>query len=336
MTDPALGAALLWLAIGLAAVVLSALYSGLETGVYCLNKIRLRVRSESERGPARILQALVGDRTRLLIVLLIWNNLANYGATAAAAVLLAGTGLGEGGTELAVTLLVTPVLFVWGEMVPKTLFRRHAETLVYKWTWLLRWSATLMTYCGMVTLVRTISNLLLGKVRGEASAGGLLSSRQQIRGMLIETAHTGTLTGQQSRIAENVLSLHELCLRDVMVPLHLVDKLDQGVTRDQFLSTARHTTHSRLPVCRTGPPGQITGVVTILDGLLLDTEDFSVDKLTSDAPKLPPSLNVQTALTRLQRARQPMGIVADKSGRCLGIVTIKDLVEEIVGELQAW
>ena len=77
-------------------------------------------------------------------------------------------------------------------------------------------------------------------------------------------------------------------------------------------------------------------MATLLDGLLLDPNDFTLDKCTTDVPKLPPSINVQTALTRLQRARQPMGLVVDKSGRCLGIVTIKDLVEEIVGELRAW
>ena len=336
MTDAQPSLILTWLVIGLVSVLLSALYSGLETGLYCLNKIRLRLRSEAEPGPARTLQTLLGDQTRLLIGLLICNNVANYGATAAAAVLLAGTGLGEGGAELAVTFLVTPILFVCGEMVPKTLFRRHPETLVFRWTGFLKASAALVTYCGMVSLVRAISSLLLDKVQRETPGGELLSSRQQIRTLLAETTYAGPLTGHQSQIAENILGLHQVRLRDVMVPLQATDTLQQNATRDQFLALARKTTHSRLPVCRPGQSGQVLGLVTILDGLLLDPADFSIDKLTADAPKLPPSLNVHTALTRLQRARQPLGLVTDKSGRCLGIVTIKDLVEEIVGELQAW
>ena len=325
-----------WLGVGLACIVLSALYSGLETGVYCVNKIRLRIRTDSRDRTARVLHNLVRDPTRLLIVLLICNNIANYGTTAAAAVLLATAGFRTGGAELIVTLIVTPLLFVWGEMVPKTLFRRHSETLVYRWTWLLRASSAVMTYCGMVDLVRSISHVLLGRVRHETAPGGLLSSRQQIRGMLVETAHTGILTGQQSQIAENVLGLHQVRLRDVMVPLYAAETIASDVTRDQFLTIARNASHSRLPVQPPGRPGQITGVATLLDGLLLDQDDFSLDKCTTEVPKLPPSINVHTALTRLQRARQPMGLVVDKTGRCLGIVTIKDLVEEIVGELQAW
>jgi putative hemolysin len=325
-----------WLGVGLACVVLSALYSGLETGVYCLNRIRLRIRTDSRDRTARVLHNLVRDTSRLLIVLLICNNIANYGTTAAVAVLLASTGLTTGGAELIVILIVTPLLFVWGEMVPKTLFRRHSETLVYHWTWLLRVSSLVTTYCGMVGLVRAISYVLLGRVRREAPPGGLLSSRQQIRGMLVETAHSGVLTGRQKQIAENVLALHQVRLRDVMVPRHAVETIASGVSRDQFLSIARSASHSRLPVHPPDRPSRITGVATLLDGLLLDPNDFTLDKCCTEVPKLPPSSNVQTALTRLQRARQPMGLVVDKSGRCLGIVTIKDLVEEIVGELRAW
>jgi CBS domain containing-hemolysin-like protein len=327
---------LAWVGIGLLALALSALYSGLETGVYCLNKIRLRLRSNVEGGSARALQTLITDRTRLLSVLLIWNNAANYATTASASVLLIWAGLGEGGAELTVTVLVAPILFVFGEMVPKTLFRRHAETLVYRWTWLLRASTALMTWFGLVGLIRLAGNLALGKVRGDTQVAGLVAARQQILGMLVETAHTGTITDQQSRIAEKILGLHQVRLRDVMVPLHHVDKLPQDATRELFLQIARTTAHSRLPVYPRDRPERIVGVVTVLDGLLLEPPAWSLDKLICDAPKLPPSMNVQTALTRLQRARQPLGIVTRKSGETLGIVTVKDLVEEIVGELRAW
>lgn len=337
MTSESLAVFLFWVGIGVVSVFLSAIYSGLETGVYCLDRIRLHLRSRSPAPrSARVVEKLMNDPTRLLIVLLICNNIANYGTTAAAVVLLTGAGLGFAWAQVAVILLITPILFVWGEMVPKTLFRRHADSLVYRWSWLLGASGTLMTWIGLVGLVKALSSILLGLVRHETDSGGLLSSRQAIRGMLIETAHRGTLTGIQSEIAQNVLSLREVRLRDVMVPILAAEKIEERIDRKEFLATARRTTHTRLPVCRAGRPGQIIGVVNVLDGLLLNAGDFSLEKLITQPPKMPASWNVQTALTRLQRARQPMGIVTDTAGRCLGIVTMKDLVEEIVGELRAW
>ena len=337
MTDTFSMATLIWIGVGLISVVLSALYSGMETGIYCLNRVRLHVRGRSPGGrSARLLENMLSDQTRLLIVLLIGNNVTNYATTAAAAVLLAGAGLGFGRAELLVTLLVTPILFVWGEMVPKTLFRRHADTLVYRWAWMLRGSALLLSWIGVVALVRAISAAVLSLVKQDGDSGELLSSRQKIRSMLIETAHGGSLTLVQSEIAENVLALSEVRLRDVMVPIFAVRSLEESVTRDRFLAAIRKDSHTRHPVCRAGRPRQIVGVVHVLDGLLLSEEEWSLTRIMTRPTKLSASTTVQSALSRLQQARQSMGIVVDANDRCLGIVTIKDLVEEIVGELRAW
>ena len=325
-----------WLGLGFVSLLLSALYSGLETGVYCLDPVRLRLRSARENGLSRWLAELSARRERLLLVLLIGNNVANYGATAAAAILLAETAMGTHRAELLTTLLVTPVLFIAGEMIPKNLFQRFADQLVYRWLWLLRGSQLLFQASGLVPLIGTLTNLIVRISRGNAKSADVLGAREQLHAMLRDTAAAGALSRYQTQIAENVLNVSGVTVRDVMTPLRRVEMLPHDATARQFQRMAERSPYSRWPVYRRGHRHEIIGVVNVLEVLLADDAKWDLHAHLLEPVTLPSQLPVMPALLRLQRTRRAMGIVADARGRAVGIVTIKDLVEEIVGELVAW
>ena len=324
-----------WITVGLISVILSALYSGIETGVYCLDPIKLRLRGE--RGPrlSRWLATMLVRRERLLVVLLIGNNVANYGSTAAAAILLAQT-MSPNRAELLTVLLVTPVLFVVGEMVPKNLFQRFADRLVYRWLWLLRSSQILFTAVGLVPTIGWLTDLIVRIGRRGTHSADVLGAREQLHAFLRETATAGVLSGYQSQIARNVLNVSSVTTGDVMTPLRRVQMVPHDATARQFHRLAGQSRFSRWPVYRRGHRNQIVGVVNVDEVLLAKPERWDLPDRWLEPLTLTSDVGVLEALLRLQRARRAMAIVVDERNRAVGIVTLKDLVEEIVGDLVAW
>jgi len=326
----------IWLAVLAGGLLLSALCSGFETGVYALSPVRLRIRSdEPGDGSARIVRSLLADRERLLISLLIGNTIANNLMTTAMLLLLLGAGVHSHHAESYTTLIVTPLAFVVGEMVPKNHFREQADRLVYRWAGVVRSMVFLLRSIGLVALIRGIvagpARLLRSATTSEA-----LDSRDAVRTMLLETSATGVLTPHQAEMADNVLDIGSVTLRMVMVPLTRVVMISENYTLEEFRRLAAHFSYSQVPVYARGERNRIIGVVNVVDGLLAPADGWIPAVVMQPAVSLDVTLPVMRALATLRERRAVMAVAVDGSGRGLGIVTIKDLVEEIVGELAAW
>lgn len=161
-----------WLALLIACMALSALLSGMETGLYVLNKIRLDLRAEAGSRRARILRDLLSNPGDLLATLLVGNNIANYGATFAVSAMYLLSGAGGGKAEFYTLATVTPLLFVMCESIPKSVFQRLAETLVYRLAVLLSAIRLILNALGLVWMVQRLSHLLLRVLRVEGKGGG--------------------------------------------------------------------------------------------------------------------------------------------------------------------
>jgi len=326
----------LWLAVAVLSVFLSAIFSGVETGVYCLSSIRLRLRAEQADAAARRLQVLLRDRTHLLAVLLIGNNVANYATTLAATVLLVAWTASEQSAEFIAIVAVTPVLFVFGEMVPKTLFQKFADRLVYRWVGLVSIADRLLTYTGLAPLVWLLAEGVLRLLRRGPHTASLLGTREQVRGMLMENAMLGTISAHQTQIADNVLRVTETRVADVMTPLAGIRQLPATAPYDVFLALARGSPYSRLLVHRPEDRRQTQGVLGVVDALLAGREGWQPHLLMTQPATFAPHTPLMEALIRMRRDRLAVAVVVDAAGRTLGLVTLKDLVEEIVGELKVW
>ncbi len=321
----------LWPAVGLAAIVMQSMFCGMETGIYVLNKIRLDLGAEAGRRGARLLRKQLNNPENLLVVLLIGTNVAAYTATFAVRAMfdLAGTAAYAGLYTVAVA---TPILFIFGENVPKNLFRRSAETLVYRLAWLLGGASVLFNACGAAPLVRAFTRLLMRLVgRGRTRAPAMMP--RGLAEIVAEGADSGALTHMQSMMAERVMRIREVTLADVMTPMHEVAMVDVHVGRDELIEIIRSHEFSRLPL--TGDDGQVAGILDTYDVLTGAGDEQPADKAT-DPPIMSASMPVTDALYRLQREHNVMAVVANERGRHVGIVTVKDLVEEIVGEIEEW
>jgi len=320
----------IWSVLLLVAVLTAAFYSGMETGVYVLNKIRLDLAAESNRHSAKLLKKQLDKTDNLLAMILIGTNVGNYLASFAVSGMLVQAGYVRQ-TEWITLAIATPLLFVLAESVPKNVFQRLAERLVYRLAFLLGASNVVFHACGLAALVRCFGRLLI-HLTGRFGAEELSDRHRVLTRFVAEGRAAGALSQSQSRMADRVMRLDEVQLADAMIPLSQAVCAPESVGREELLRTARQQEYSRVPLVDAS--GMVVGIVDIYD-LLKGPSDSSPARQGGPPLVLEKSLSVTDGLYRMQRARTAMAVV-EGNGRHIGIVTIKDLVEEIVGELQEW
>ncbi len=323
--------AMLALLIGILA---SAAFSGLETGTYVLNRVRLDLRAAHGDRQALRIKRLLSRPQELLTALLIATNTANFAVTTVTVSLFAMAEIDS--ADLLTTLLVAPVLFVLGEVVPKNLFQRTGETLTYRLAWLASGATLICRWTGLAPLLTAFSRGLIwlwgGADRRAADPAG---PGHRVRALLAEGHAHGVLTTFQSQMADRVVGLPNTTVAEVMVPLGNVAAIAADCSPERFRDAVADHNYSRLPIWR-GKPGNVVGIVNIYD-VLWDTDPATPPADHARAPiTVDRGADVAAALFALRRSRRAMGIVIDDDGTCVGIITIKDLVEEIVGELGAW
>ena len=328
------------ISIALAALALllgvfgSAVFAGLETGTYVLNKVRLELRTAAGSRRARRISWALARPTEMLSALLIANNISLNLVTALTVTLLGLAGSDR--PSLYATIVVTPLLFVFGEVLPKNLFRITGETLTYQLSATLKGTMWVARCIGLSPLVLALNHLMLWLFPSHRSRNrNPLQPRQKVRAFLAEGHAHGTITGFQSQMAHRVLSLRSTTVAEVMVKLPDVVAVNWDCSHQQFLETLTTHHYSRLPVWR-DRPDNVVGVVSIYDILFADQQNPRPSQFTLEPITLPQSLSVAEALLKLQRTHRALGVVVNNAGTAIGIVTIKDLVEEIIGELQAW
>ncbi len=319
---------ILWPIVLVLCAALDGLFCGMETGLYAINKIRLELRAESGSKPARFLLHMLQRPNNLLAVLLIGTNLARYSSTFAitSMFLLGGCGDRAKWYTLAVA---TPLFFVVSDSVPKCVFHRTAETLSYRFAWLLRAANGVFLATGLSPLVRGVTCVLLRLTGAHRRQQSPLGS--SLAAAVAEGHASGVLTQFQSAMANRVMQLKGVTVRDAMKSMQGVVRAPVTADREYVMELLQQHDYSRIPLLDND--AQVAGILNIYDVLVRD-EEIDPAQAAREPLVVPVNMNVTDSLYCLQRARQTMAVVADPHGQHIGIVTIKDLVEEIVGDME--
>lgn len=312
----------------------SMFFSGSETGLYVLNRVRLKLRVERRERQALILQNELDNSSRLLVNLLIGNNMMNQLASFAATSLFAALHIGAWLEILITAAVLTPILFVFCETLPKELFRSHSDRWTYRLADVIRGFRLLYT----VTLLSPIvSALSAGLIRLSGQQRGVLAEQQQeaerreVAALLKEGAGAGLLTDRQVTLLDRALSLRDLRVAAEMVPWSQVVVAAADADTDAVARQTARRGFTRLPAVDRG--GRVIGVINSVDVLL--NPGTPVRKFLEPAAHVRPETTVRETMQRLKQERAAMAIV-ERHGRPVGIVTVKDLVEPLIGELAAW
>lgn len=324
----------------LLATAAAAFFGGSETGAYRVNRVRLRLASERGRRGAAALAGLLGDLPGLICVTLIGTNIAVYAATVLAAGLWESAVGRSVWADLLATLSLAPVLLVFAEVLPKNIYNAEADRLMLAGAPVLRACSVVFRALGLVPALKGISRLWNRLARRRADGRPVADpfpAQARLRAIVRDSAAEGIVTPYQNELVEKIINLRNVHVGDAMVPAEQAVSVRQDAGADELLGVIGGCRYNRLPV--TDPSGSdVVGLVAVADLLqdLAPGETPDLARFVKPAVVLRPGMTVTQAIFALQRNRAAMAAVRDAEGRYAGIVTLKDLVEEIVGELEAW
>ena len=305
----------------------SFLYSGAEIGFYSLSRVRVELEAGQGGRAVRRVSRLLRDEPALLITLLIGNNVALELATLQGDRLFEGAGFEPWQHALLVTLVLSPVFFLLGEALPKDLYRRRPHAMTYPSSllvWISRWA-----FWPLERLLRGISSGI-ARVLGLGSGRmPLVGERERLAAFLAEGRRLGALHERAEALALNALKLRTIPISRAMVPWGQVQVLHRGASNAELFERVRESRRTRLRVG--DEEGRYEGYVHQLEVLAAGAESKVLGTLRA-LPVLSADTPVDRALSQL-RAGGRRAAVVGTAEKPLGLVTLKDLVEEISGDL---
>lgn len=308
----------------------SMLCSGIETGLYATSSVRafVRARSRGARFGDRVVASALEHPQRSLTTLLLFNNAFNYAGTLAVTALLASLGLSEPALILLQAAVLTPVLLIFAESLPKEVFRANADRAPRRFAPVLYGMMLAGRVAGVVPLI-VLASRALARVLG-ADAAGALSTPRARSAEMIKHGSPG-FSEAQAGLVDRALAVETTRVRDEMVPLQSAACLRVGWSPDRVRALVGRHPHSFYPLL--DDQGRVVGVVPMI--ALARGGWVSLGDLAVEAVRVGPETTAWDALGLLRQSRAPMGIV-ERGVQPIGIVTQKDLVEPLIGDLRAW
>jgi len=308
----------------------SAFFSSSETGMLSLNRYRLRHQAKEGHRGARRASELLAHPDRLLGTILVGNNFVNILASSIATV-LAMQLWGEAGIAIA-TIGLTIILLIFGEITPKTLAALRPEIIAYPVSLPLKMLQKVLY--PLVAMLSWVSNGLLGLLGVDLSNKGNDSlSTEELRSVVRESGSDLPLNRQSMLLG--ILDLERVTVDDIMIPRNEVAGIDLDDDLEAIISQLRTTPHTRLPVFR-NDINQIEGIVHMRQiARLLSHDQLTKESLLEACNEpyfVPENTPLSTQLLNFQKQKRRIGIVVDEYGDVRGVVTLEDILEEIVGE----
>ena len=314
-------------------LLLSGFFSGSETGLMAINKYRLRhLANQGHRG-AKMAQILLRKPDRLIGLILLGNNLVNILAASIATII--GIRLfGTNGVWIA-SLALTVVILIFSEVAPKTVAAVHPERIAFPASFVLY--VLLKLLYPIVWLINGLSNLVLRPFRVHTNVELIEHlNREELRTLVKEGAKK--IPDDHQRMLVNILDLEQATVEDVMIPRQDIVGIDLDDDWDEILLQLTQTVYTRMPVYRESID-QVEGLLHIRSVIAkLAHGELTFDDLKRSVRRpyfIPEGTALTQQLLEFQRRERRMGLVVDEYGDIQGLVTLDDILEEIVGEFTA-
>jgi putative hemolysin len=322
-------------------IALAGLFAGAETGIYQLSRLRLRLGVEKKQWSFVILGKAMHDSPGLLLSMLIGNNLAHYIATSIVTLMLLRRTEAEYTAELFATFLTAPTLFVFSEVIPKNVFFYRADSVMPSLAPVLFAFQKLFMWSGVVPLLKSLSRIFSGLTGTPVSAKTVIADVREhhIKAILQETREEGFLSSVQSEIINRAVNIPSIRVRSVMTPISKVEMAAKDSDSSVLADKLKNGVFTRLPVYE-GSRSNIVGFINIYEVLSSALPFTDLGGFIKPMRRLAADVSVIEAMNIMQRENQKMVLVT-RGGhlggeRAIGIVTMKDLVEELLGELVEW
>ncbi len=334
--DPASTAQLITLII---LILLSAFFSSAETAFTTVNKIRIRSFEEEGRPKAALIRQIIEEPQKLLSAILIGNNIVNLSASSLATTMvtriMANMGMAsQTATAIGVTTgILTLVVLIFGEITPKNIATRAAERICFIYITPIYWMTILFT--PIIFIMNTISFGLMKLLGIKYTGKDRIMTENELLTIIDVSHEDGVLESEEKEMINNVVDFGDALAKDVMVPRIDMVSVPSTVSYDDLRSIFKKDMYSRLPVYEENKDNVI-GIVTLKDFFKYEgsKETFKISELLREPYFTYEYQKTSDLLIQMRENSINISIVLDEYGATAGIITLEDLLEEIVGEIR--
>lgn len=310
---------------------LSGFFSMSETALMSLNKIKLRHMVEEGVAGAKSVEKLIEDPNKLLGAILIGNNVVNIGASSLATVLATNI-FGNSGVGIA-TGVITILVLIFGEITPKSIAKQKSETVALMVVKPIQF--IIFIFKPFVYVFTIISSLFIRLLGGDPNKAESFITEEELKTMVDVSEEEGVLENVEKEMIFNIFDFVDLQVKDVMVQRVDIVAVDEEATYDEVMDIIKSEQFSRIPVY-SETIDNVIGVINVKDFAMVENirEDFNVTKYVREPFYTFEFKKIVELFKEMKKARNHIAVVLDEYGGTVGLVTIEDLVEEIVGEIE--
>ncbi len=309
-------------------LMLSAFFSSAETALTTVNQIRIRNLAEDGNKRAKKVVKITGNSGKMLSAILIGNNIVNI----AAASLTTSLAYNFGGSIVAIAnAVITVLILLFGEITPKTFATIHSEKISLLYAPVIDLFITIMT--PVIFVINGLSMIVLFILRVDPSAKNRTMTENELRTIVDVSHEDGVIEEEEKEMIYNVFDLGDARAKDVMVPRVHVTFADVNSSYEELIEIFREDKYTRLPVYE-DTTDNVVGTINMKDLLLYkNTGEFNIRDILREAYFTYEYKAISELLVEMRQASFNIAIVLDEYGETSGLITLEDILEEIVGEI---
>lgn len=311
-------------------IALSAFFSSAETALVTANRIRMRTLAEDGNKQAERVLRITDDSGKMLSAILIGNNIVNLSASSLATSLAiewwgsVGAGIATGGLTL--------IILIFGEVSPKTIATINADKIAMKYSGVI--DVLMKVFTPLIIIVNTLATGFLKLLRVDPNAKGTQMTEEELRTIVDVSKESGVIESEEHEMINNLFDFSDAQAKEVMVPRIDMRFAKVDATYDELIAIFQEDKFTRLPVYEDSTDNVI-GILNIKDLLLhKDSNEFSVRDIMREPYFTYEHKNTAELFIEMRKSSIALAIVLDEYGTTAGLITLEDLLEEIVGEIR--
>ena len=319
----------IWLLVVIAlCVIMSAYFSATETAFSMVNRIRLKTMAEDGNKRAKRALKLAENYDSLISAILIGNNIVNILASSLATIFFIGIFKGNQDTATTVsTVVLTIIILIFGEISPKSIAKESPEKFAMFSAPII--SAIMFVFTPLTFLFRQWKKLLSHIFKSEDDTG---ITEEELISIIEEAEEDGNFEKSETDLIKSAIEFNELEVGDIFTPRIDITAIKSEATYDEILQVFKSSGYSRLPVYK-DDLDNIIGILYYKDFFTHDVRDKGISSILKPVIFVTKNRNVNELMKELQEKKLHLAVVTDEYGSCAGIVTLEDILEEIVGDI---
>ncbi len=310
---------------------LSAFFSGAETAIISLNRVTIKRLAKKKNNNAIVLQQLKKEPHKLLTTLLVGNNLANIGASVFATTVMLQIFPANYAIAIATGLMAFLIL-VFGEITPKSLALKYAEPISLIVARPIKWLSIALS--PLVWILEKITGIILAIFGGVSAERGL--TEEEVRSVVSIGAEEGAIRKEEKEMIHRIFRLNDISVEDIMTQRTEIEAISSGTKLKDLKHYLAKVPFSRLPVYKKSLD-KVVGILYVkdaLNNLAKGKKNLTVNKIMRKPYFVPPTKKIDKLLNEFQGRKIHIALVVGEYGGTLGLLTIEDILEEIVGEIE--